>query len=222
MTEIQAHTLVIPKTAHYYTLGQAGPQIRYLWLACHGYGQSASRFILKFDAIARPDTLIVAPEGLSRFYWQGFDGDIVASWMTRQDRLVEIADYANYLQTLLDSLRAGLPADVRIVLFGFSQGCATQMRWIMRNFPHFDYLILWAGTIPEDLDYRPQEAFFAARQLHYVYGTEDPFLTPERIAQAKDLMTQQRLLFHLHTFSGKHTVDRQMLAQVAALLRQTE
>lgn len=217
--EIQAHTLVIPKTAHYYTLGQAGPHIRYLWLACHGYGQSAGRFILKFDAVARPDTFIVAPEGLSRFYWQGFDGDIVASWMTRQDRLHEIADYANYLQTLLDSLLLQLPSDTRIVLMGFSQGCATQMRWIMRNFPRFDHLILWAGTIPEDLDYRPHEAFFAARQLHYVYGTEDPFLTPERIAQAEELMTEQGLDFQVHTFNGKHTVDRQTLARVAALIR---
>jgi hypothetical protein len=63
-------------------------------LVTHGYGQLAKTFIRRFEPIMDAQTLVVAPEGLSRFYWGGFDGPVVASWMTREDRLDEIADCA--------------------------------------------------------------------------------------------------------------------------------
>ncbi len=209
----QNHTITIPRTAHYSTLGEAGPQTKYCIIACHGYGQLASDFIRYFELLAAEDTFILAPEGLSRFYWGGFTGNVVASWMTRGGRLHEIADYTNYLSTLYSQYIPRMADDVQILLMGFSQGCATQMRWIMRAFPEFHQLLLWAGTIPEDLDYRPHLEYFSTKKLHFIYGTEDQFITPERVEEQRALMQQHGLSFKEHTFEGRHVVDSEVLAR---------
>ncbi|MEL6276926.1 MAG: phospholipase, partial [Bacteroidota bacterium] len=82
-----AHRLPVQRTAHFYTLGEPSANVKRMWFACHGYGQLASTFIRKFDQLAGAEDYVVAPEGLSRFYWQGFTGKVVASWMTSADRL---------------------------------------------------------------------------------------------------------------------------------------
>ena len=212
------HTITIPRTAHYSTQGEAGPQTRYFWIACHGYGQLAKKFIRPFGAIAAEDTFVLAPEGLSRFYWGGFTGEPVASWMTREGRLHEIADYSNYLTTLYNHFRPLMPQDVRIILLGFSQGCATQMRWVMRDFPNFHHLLFWAGSIPEDIDYHPHREYLSDKDLHFIYGKQDQFLTPERIAQQRELIQEKGLRIREHTFEGKHTVPEEPLMEIANLI----
>lgn len=212
---ITSHTILINKTAHYYTIGTPGKHVEYCWIACHGYGQLAQYFIRKFDVIANEETLIIAPEGLSRFYTEGFSGKVGASWMTKEDRLLEIEDYTNYLSTLYHHFIPQLADNVKIILFGFSQGCATQLRWIMRSFPKFDHLILWAGLVPEDLDYLSHQAYFSDKKLHFIYGNNDPFITPERLSYHAQLIEDQQLKVHVSTFEGEHILDRTILKQLS-------
>ncbi|MEM0991712.1 MAG: phospholipase [Bacteroidota bacterium] len=211
---IQAHQLKVTRTAHYYTLGTISAHTRYFIIACHGYAQLAKHFIRRFDVLESPDTFVLAPEGLSRFYWKGLTGEVAASWMTKEDRLEEIDDYCNYLQTLYEQHVALLPSRVRIILFGFSQGCATHCRWIMEKFPHFHDLILWGGAVPEDLDYRPKKAYFESKNLHWIYGLQDQFITPRRVDLHKALLQQNALDFSVHTYKGKHEVDRAVLGDM--------
>ncbi len=208
---IISHTISITKTAHYYTIGTPGKHIQYCWIVCHGYGQLAQYFIRKFDVIANADTLIIAPEGLSRFYTEGFSGKVGASWMTKEDRLIEIDDYSNYLATLYNQFTAQLADNVQIIFLGFSQGCATQLRWILQKFPRFDHLILWAGLLPEDLDYLSHQDYFTDKKLHFVYGTNDSFITPERLQQHEQLIENQHLKLNVLSFEGAHTIDRPTL-----------
>lgn len=215
---MESHTLKVSRTAHYYTIGTPGKHIRYCWITCHGYGQLAKYFIRKFDVIAKEDTLIIAPEALSRFYTEGLTGKVGASWMTKEDRLHEIEDYTHYLSTLYQQFIPQLSEDVKIILLGFSQGCATQLRWIMQAFQKFQHLILWAGLVPEDLDYLTHQAYFTDKKLHFIYGTNDPFLTSERLQQHQQLIENQKLIVEISTFEGAHTVDREALRQMAAYL----
>ncbi|MEZ4960910.1 MAG: hypothetical protein R2830_13890 [Saprospiraceae bacterium] len=210
----KTHKLAVGKTAHYATIGTPSKQIRRCWIACHGYGQLAKNFIRRFDVLDDGETLVIAPEGLSRFYWGGFTGEPVASWMTKEDRLDEIADYANFLQMLYDLYVPQLADDVQITLLGFSQGAATQCRWVMRNFPHFHHLVLWAGLMPEDLDYRPHQDYFSGKKLCFAYGLQDPFLTDERLAWQQKFAAEQGLDFNLAAFGGAHEIDRETLRKI--------
>jgi len=212
---VQSNKISIQKTAHYYSVGKPTMQIKNFWIACHGYGQLAKNFIHKFESIEDGETFVVAPEGLSRFYWKGFSGDVGASWMTKEDRLDEIEDYAKYLQTIYDYFLPQLNKNVKITLFGFSQGCATQCRWLLKNFPLFHHLVLWAGVLPEDLDYLPHQDYFKSKTLSFVVGEKDEFLTEERLEKYLDFVENQQLHFDLIKFAGKHEVDRKVLQKLA-------
>jgi predicted esterase len=104
--------------------------------------------------------------------------------------------------------------DVKIILLGFSQGCATQMRWITREFPGFDHLILWAGLLPEDLDYTPYKEYFSKKNLMWVYGNEDEFLKEKHISWHLKFMREQSLNFDTIEFEGKHVINRKVLHDV--------
>jgi predicted esterase len=201
----------VSRTARYYTLGKPGPSIRYCWIVCHGYGQLARNFIRKFDVLESEDTLVIAPEGLSRFYWGGVSGVPVASWMTSEGRLEEIEDYTHYLSALYDHFTQQLPDDVQIILLGFSQGVATQFRWITRRLPDYHSMIVWAGRIPEDIDYSPHLSYFNHKPLHFVVGDQDEFLSPERLENYREEVKQHGLNWQEHHFHGTHTVDRKTL-----------
>ena len=216
---MEAHKFKFPRTAHYYTLGTASKQTKRFWIVCHGYGQLAKRFIYKFDSILEEDTFVLAPEGFSRFYFdRSSEFPVGASWMTKEDRLDEIEDYANLIQHYYDTYLPKMAEEVQINLLGFSQGCATQLRWIMEKLPRFDNLILWAGLVPEDLDYRPHKDYFSSKNIHFVYGTEDQFLNEERLAKHQKLIEEQKLAISVHTFKGPHRIDREKLKEINQLL----
>ncbi len=209
------HSLLITKTANYYTLGTGGPATKRLWLATHGYGQAAERFIKKFSGLAGEEDFVVAPEGLSRFYWGGLDGEVVASWMTRGGRLAEIADYCDYLSKLLALIRNDLPDDVQLILFGFSQGCATQMRWIQAHEIICNALILWAGTLPEDIDYNNVRDQLNKALLIQLRGNKDPLIIQKYIDRNRDTITRAGLHVEERVYAGVHKIDRQVLEELA-------
>ena len=213
---MKEHKVIVPRTAHYYTIGEAGAHVKDFWMVCHGYGQLAKNFIRKFDVLDNGKTLVVAPEGLSKFYWQGFTGEPVASWMTREHRLDEIEDYTRYMRQLYDHYIQQLPKDVRITLLGFSQGVATQFRWILKEYPFFHRLIAWAGTLPDDLDYSIHHNYLQTKEIHFVYGKQDQFLTPKRLESLFDFAKKQMLIFEVTTFEGKHVVNRATLKPFGA------
>lgn len=210
------HKFSATRTAHVYTIGSPGKHIKKVWIVTHGYGQLASRFIHRFEQLDDGETLIIAPEGLSRFYWGGFTGEVVSSWMTKGNRLDEIADFSNYMQQVYDSFIPQLNKAVTINLLGFSQGCATQVRWILREFPHFHNLIMWSGSIPEDIPYHEKEGYWNNKQLYFAYGTQDPFLTEKRVKWCQETIKEKELTCQTHTFDGKHEVDKSALKDFVA------
>ncbi len=206
MIPMQHHRIQVERTAHYYTLGEPGPHIRQLWIVCHGYGQLADAFLKDFEQMNNGHTLVIAPEGLNRFYRKGFSGPVVANWMTRHFREDEIRDYSKYLQNLYDHYRALVPEDVRVVLLGFSQGTATVCRWMLALQPFFHDLVLWAGLPPEDLDYQEHRKYLSDKNLYLLYGTSDPFLTPDRISLLHEVEAKNGIDFGEQSFDGGHEI----------------
>ncbi len=217
---MKAHEFKVQRTARYYTLGEAGPRTKYFWIVCHGYGQLAKHFIRKFDAIQAEDTFILAPEGLSKFYWESPKSrEPVASWMTREDRLNEIEDYSEMILILYQKYKAQCSEEVKIILLGFSQGCATQVRWMLNKFPDFHSLIMWAGLFPEDLNYIPHKNYLSNKSLYFIYGTEDVFLTEERKRDHHKLIEDNQLEVEMIEFEGPHKVIRSELIKLLEIMK---
>ncbi|MFD2248098.1 alpha/beta hydrolase [Pontibacter ruber] len=211
---MQENKLIVPRTARYYTLGTSSEKTRNLWIVCHGYGQLARFFLRHFSVLDDGETVVVAPEALSRFYLDGFSGRIGATWMTKEDRLSEIGDQASYLNLLLQHMLEQLPQDVRITVLGFSQGGATVSRWLASGNVPVHRLILWAASFPEDIDFSSGQAAFAGLPVAMVYGSEDEFITAEALDRKKQLMAQLGISPQVYTFEGGHTLHADTLLLV--------
>jgi predicted esterase len=214
---MQAHQIKFPRTAHYYTLGKPSKTTKKFFIVLHGYGQLASQIIHKFSDL-EDDAFILAPEGFSRFYWNEKKGIVGASWMTKADRLSEIEDYCNYIEHLYYQYKNQLPEDVEINILGFSQGGATAVRWMERNHPKFDNLILWGAAFPTDLSYLPMKDYLQDKKLYVVYGKDDEYLSAERIKMHDMFTQQQELEFEMIWFEGKHVIDRTVLNELVQRL----
>lgn len=218
----QERHIEVPRTARYFLNGEIGKQITDVWFACHGYGQLAADFVKEFDCIAQPHRLIVVPEAMSRFYlsspsgFHGPDSKIGATWMTREDREVEIADYVRYLDLLHKEILSAISATPRITVLGFSQGGATANRWLTRGSSHADRLIMWGSLLPQDADLEQAAEFFRGVALTIVYGTRDQYAGQGVIASYEKLLTGSRIPYRAITFDGGHRMDRDTLRNLTA------
>ena len=214
------HHTSVPRTAHYSTLGTAGKHIKHIWIACHGYGQLASKFITKFEEVLDEETFVVAPEGLSRFYFGGnFSGEVAASWMTKGDRLHEINDQCNWLDIIYDKYVPQMSDEVQITIMGFSQGVATAFRWVQSRCRPCNNLIAWAGRIPEDVNYKEIQEYIDAKDIYFVYGLQDQFLTEQRVTFFRTEMKELGLKVEETSFDDKHVVHRPTLKELGAKIK---
>src|SRR5688572_17903685 len=102
------HRIHVRRSARFYTLGDPGPELKECWLVCHGYGQLAGRFAQSFAHITSPQRCLIFPEGLSRFYLDDeMRHKVGASWMTKEDREAEMADYVAYLDAVYEQVMRG-------------------------------------------------------------------------------------------------------------------
>lgn len=212
------HHLEVVRTARYWTLGDA-ERADDVWVVLHGYKQLARRFLRRFEPIASEGRLIVAPEALSRFYASAETGRhgpasvVGASWMTREDRQVEIRDYVAYLDRLAE---AAVPRGARLTVLGFSQGTATAARWVTLGSRPAARLVLWAGYVPHDMDVERARDVFSRTELVLVRGDEDPGLTEELAAAERATLEGASIPHRLVRYAGGHEIDPGTLAQLAA------
>jgi len=93
----------------------------------HGYAEDAA---INMSALQRipglSGWLLVAVQALHPFYTK--NDRIVASWMTRQDRELAIADNVRYVAAIVAAVREEFGAAAPIVFAGFSQGGAMAYR----------------------------------------------------------------------------------------------
>ncbi|NBC15795.1 MAG: esterase [Bacteroidetes bacterium] len=209
MTE---HHLTVHRTARYHTLGpEETPDA--VWFVLHGYGQLAAPFLRGFAPVDDGRRLFVAPEALSRFYLPGHER-VGASWMTKADRETEIGDYLAYLDALAEHLRAPLPDDVPVHVLGFSQGATTACRWAVLGATPVERVVLWAGGLPHDLDYDAHAETLRALDVTLVAGTEDEYVTPERLAEQQALLDDYAIPYRHVSFDGPHRLDAETLRRV--------
>jgi predicted esterase len=211
---VATHAIVVPRTARYCTLGPTHGFPRELWFVCHGYGQLAPLFIRQFASLDDGTRLIVAPEGLSRFYLDPIpkrrndpSPRIGATWMTREDRDAEIADYVSYLERVADEVRHALTgAAPRIVVLGFSQGTATVCRWLAASAMRADQLVLWAGTIPPELDLAAWADRLHGAAITLVAGDDDTMVPPATMAAEAERLSAAGVAFTLQKYQGGHEI----------------
>lgn len=210
--------LSISKTARFYTYGNANTA-KQIWFVLHGYGQLAKYFIRNFEHLDPNDHYVVAPEGLHRFYLNGFDGRVGATWMTKEARLDDIDDYVKFLDQVVEkAILPHLGSSKTFIVFGFSQGVATTSRWIAFGNHKPEKAILWAGSFPPDLPPVKATSSFNSIKTLCCVGTDDPFIKTNQIEDAKNQLEALNIKAEWISYKGEHKIPSAELDRIRQLL----
>lgn len=222
--DIRKESVEVRRTALVATLGPEGAAlsgVRELWYVLHGYSMRAVPFLEDFRVIAGDDRLLVAPEALSRFYHGTLspgahkDAPVVASWMTRDERDAEIADYIAYLDTVHAGILGRLPGPApRVTVLGFSQGGATAARWVAAGHVRPARLVVWGSTMAPDLDLASPGSPLRVPETVFVVGTRDAYITPKIVAAEVARLQAAQFPFRHITYDGEHWIDDGVLRQL--------
>jgi len=141
-------TLSIEAPAHGRVLVRDVDSPRGLLVGFHGYAETAEAQLGRLTAVPGTDSwTLVAAQGLNRFY-RGRTQDVVAGWMTRQDRDDEIRDNVAYVDNVIEATRTGSGP---IVFAAFSQGVAMAFRAAVLGRARAGGVVAVGGDIPPEL-----------------------------------------------------------------------
>jgi predicted esterase len=214
--EIDVHHLRIDRHARYALLGERAAPSE-VWFALHGYGQLAHRFLRYLRRLDDGSRLLVAPEGLHRYYVDHAARKVGSTWMTSEDRLTDIDDYVAWLDRLYDAVFETVRReDVVVVALGFSQGVQTLCRWLAFGAAAIDTAILWGASVPPDLDLEVHASRLSRARLFLVGGDEDSIFAPDVMASVGDRLRSAGLPSRSVGFHGGHRLDPSTLERLAA------
>jgi predicted esterase len=202
----------VSKTAQIAVYGEQD-KANTLWLVLHGYGQLSAYFIRHFQTLDPQKNFVLSPEGLHRFYLNGTSGRVGASWMTKEQRLDDIADNCAYLNQLFAQFYQ-VHLHKRVVLLGFSQGAATAARWLAEGNGKVDAFVLWAGVFPPDVEWSNYQRRSQFISHYFVVGNQDTYFSEESVAQLQSEFKKKQLPFQLIQFEGKHEIQQESLLKL--------
>ncbi len=219
-TNFEERNLSFTYNARYYTLG-APATAQKVWFVLHGYGQLAQFFVRKFSVLHAHGIAVVAPEGLSKFYLEdvvarsrGGSQRVGATWMTRENREADIANYLRYLDAVYET-ECPPGSKPEVTVLGFSQGAATASRWVLHHPLTVSKLILWAGILPPDMDFRHAVEKLKSVKVVSVVGLRDPFATDEKLKEMTELSKKLGIEPELHYFDGAHELNEDLLLRLS-------
>lgn len=193
----------------YSTLNPLTDKTENIWFVCHGLGYLSRYFIKNFTVLKPEKNYIIAPQAPSKYYQDKSFKRIGASWLTREETMLEMQNNKTYFDAIYEKEIRPHP-DKKLIILGYSQGVSVAMRWIAQSKIDCEHLLIHSGGIPveliaedfKELDFKP----------YLIYGQSDPYITEERAAQehqkAQNLFGDQ---LEVKAFEGKHEVSGQVL-----------
>jgi predicted esterase len=179
-----------------------------LLIGFHGYAEVAEwnfAELAKIPGVERWSLLSI--QALHPFYTRS--GDVVANWMTKQDRELAIDDNLAYIEAVL----AALPKAETLVFSGFSQGAAMAARAAAHV--ACAGLIMLGGDVPPDV--KRDEVRFPPVLLGR--GTADEWYTDEKFQADLDWL-EPRTRVTRCVFAGGHEWSEPFREAAAEFLRE--
>ncbi len=196
------HTHVIEASTHGRYLVEcpegAGPFP--VLLGFHGYAESAA---VHLPQLARIDPahqwVRVSVQALHRFYGRAAS-EVVASWMTREDREHAIADNLAYTAAVQAAVRRDHPARAPMVVVGFSQGAAQAYRVALAAGPACVGVVVLGGDVPPDVAARAE----ALPPVLIGRGSRDPWYDADALAADVATLRGAGVPWSVCEFEGAH------------------
>jgi predicted esterase len=212
------HTIATNTHGRYLVVPPRGASAGLL-LGFHGYAEGAEAQLTRLRAIPGSDRwTLVAIQGLHRFY-QRRTNEVIASWMTRQDRELAIADNLAYVGRVLDAV-SGEKADTsRLVFAGFSQGVAMAFRAACASTRPVDAVIAVGGDVPPEI---APASLARIRAALVGRGVKDEWYTDEKFQHDVARLRTAGASVSAVAFDGGHEWSAPVLEAASAFLQQLE
>jgi predicted esterase len=184
-----------------------------LLVGFHGYAETAADHMNALQAIpGTEEWLLVSLQALHPFYTR--QQRVVASWMTRDDRELAIADNVDYVGRVLERVRAGHATAPTLVFSGFSQGGAMAYR-SASNYRADGVIILGADVPPDIIDRRA----VALPPVLLGRGTQDEWYSEAKEAADRIALERIGARVEICVFDGGHEWTDAFRAAASAFLR---
>lgn len=200
-----------------------------LLVGFHGYGERAEDILDEMRRIpGAVSWTLVAVQALHRFYTRG-DRQVVASWMTREDREQAIADNVEYVNRVVQQGkrlpesfsampgRKGLRESFPLIFLGFSQGASMAYRAAALGANPAAGIVAIGGDIPPELK-TPDAAGRRWPPVLLATGRSDPWFAPERLAGDAAVLEQHGVPHETCLFDGGHEWTSELRQAIGAWL----
>jgi len=192
----------------------------------HGYGETAEHMLANLRAVAERGSdarsgdlagtgsgwCLVSVQALHRFYTKS--DEVAASWMTRQDRELEIEHNIAYVWSVVRAVEREYRVQRPLVFAGFSQGVAMAYRAAAAS--GCDGLILLAGDVPPDVASRAS----GLPPILLGRGTQDKWYTEEKAAADTRVLRAAGASITEHVFEAGHVWDNSFVAAAQQFLQE--
>jgi len=186
-----------------------------LLVGFHGYAEGAEAHLERMRAIPGADGWrLIAIQGLHRFY-QRRANEVVASWMTRQDRELAMADNLAYVNAVVDAVVSEWPDPAAIVYCGFSQGVAMTFRAAVAARRPLAGIIAVGGDVPPELD---RAALSRIRSALICRGVRDEWYTTAKFDADIGRLRSSGVAVTPLAFDGGHEWSKPVLEAAAKCL----
>jgi predicted esterase len=181
----------------------------------HGYAESAEIQMARLQAISGSIAwTAIAIQGLHRFY-ERRSNTVVASWMTRQDRELAIADNVTYVGAVVDAEWAACQGTRGVVYAGFSQGVAMAFRAAVRSSRPVLGVIAAGGDVPPEID---RAALGGIGHVLLCHGVDDNWYTETKFEQDQARLREAGVTLTACGFAGGHEWSAAVLDAAARFL----
>lgn len=182
----------------------------------HGYAEDAEIQLERLRAIPGSNRwLNVSIQALNRFY-QRRTNQVVANWMTRQDREAAIADNIAYVTTCIDAVANEWPTLPAVVFAGFSQGVGMAFRAAASATRGVAGVIAVGGDIPPEITSSALERVPAALIAR---GTSDDWYTAEQFAADEQRLRDSSVGVRALSLNAGHEWSKDLIAAAAQFLQ---
>jgi len=186
-----------------------------LVVAFHGYAESAEPALTRLRATPGIERWHrVAVQGLNRFYQRRTD-QVIAGWMTRQDRELAIADNLAYVHAVVDAVAREWPVTDTLIIAGFSQGTSMAFRAAAASPRAVGGIVAVGGDIPPEI---ADDGLRRCGRVLLCRGRADEWYTSEKFSTDVARLDRAGVEARALEFDGGHEWSAPVVAAVAEFL----
>jgi predicted esterase len=183
----------------------------------HGYAESAEIHLARLRGVPGADRwTIVSIQGLHGFYLRRTN-DVVASWMTRQNRELAMADNRAYVASAIAAEWGARGCARGVVLAGFSQGVAMAFRAVAAIHQPVLGVVAVGGDVPPELVDGDLSRIGHALIMR---GARDPVYAPETFARDQQRLRDAGVDVTAIEFDGGHDWPQPVLDAASRFLKE--